>query len=178
MEKSEDFLYKFSKGLLMVAGVLCFTHSGYILILLPYLIGMAMFIAGCIILCLSAIEIHSGRKSVEELSNQLTRSVMVMLIGAITIIKGSNALSFIGVSWGLIGLYKSANIFGNMVVRWVKNKKIPWLNVAEATIETVFSSILLFEPVDKLKTHIYLLGIQIIIFALFKVSDFVPDRKK
>ena len=93
---------------------------------------------------------------------------MVMLIGVITIIKGSNALAFIGVSWGLIGLYKSANIFENLVVSWVKNKEIPWLQVAEAAIETVFSSILLFEPVEKLKTHIYLLGMQIIVFALFR----------
>ncbi len=176
MERSEDLIYKFSKGLMIIAGVLCFTHSGYILMLLPYLIGVSMLIAGCVILCLSAVEIHSGRRSVEELSNQLTRSAMVMLIGVITIIKGSNALAFIGVSWGLIGLYKSANIFENLVVSWVKNKEIPWLQVAEAAIETVFSSILLFEPVEKLKTHIYLLGIQIIIFALFKAGELVSYK--
>ncbi len=166
--KMDRFMNVFSRAVLVTAGILCFTNSRYILIMLPYLIGISMMVAGGIIVFVSTDMIRRHLKWTGETCSRVTRSLMIIVVGMITVIKGEGALPFIGVSWGLLGLYKSAGIFENAAEEWNADRNVSWAELAETAVETVLSCVLLFEPVEKLGTHIYLLGMQNIVFALFR----------
>jgi uncharacterized membrane protein HdeD (DUF308 family) len=166
--RMDRFMNVFSRAVLIAAGILCFTHSRYILVMLPYLIGISMMVAGGIIVFVSTDMVRRHVKWAEETSSRVTRSLMIIVVGIITVIKGAEALPFIGVSWGLLGLYKSAGIFEDAAEEWNVDRKVSWAELAETAVEAVLSCILLFEPVEELGTHIYLLGMQIIIFAVFR----------
>lgn len=102
-------------------------------------------------------------KTLETL--KIPENIVAIILGIMMLLKQNNAISFIAIVWGIDGLRKGIEGFNVAIYNKIHNKKFV-AELIHASIETMLSILLVFDPFEKVEEHIILLGIEMVTSAL------------
>lgn len=161
MKKYMKVLLKIKSFVFPVIGIICIFWPEHITGALPYLLGGAMAAVGL----LMGISYFQDKQFLEQSSEGLVYSIIMLIMGAAFIIKGKDALGAIGTTWAIIGIRKASKSL-NQTIRQIYMKKHFALSTAEFLIRILFAMILLFDPYEKFSTHVIILGLELIVTSI------------
>lgn len=144
-------------GVMCLLGIQCLFLVDFIYGLLPYLIGGFMAGAGAVAIIGSVLA-----KEYQKLDTKLSSSgVLMLVVGAAIILRGSAADGLIGVAWGIFGLIQGSESL-NVAIYNVANKKKWITDMLQATVQIALALLLLVDPVTKLYPHMRILGLELL----------------
>ena len=147
---------------LPLVGVGCLAFPDIAEEVLPYFLGVPMALsgAGSIVAVARERDVEAGRSSVGA-------SIVLVVLGLVTIVHGAKSTMFIGIIWGLLGLYKAAGEFDE-IIDAVKGKEPFLFSLAVCVFELVLAVLLILNPFANIEHHLILLGLELIVYP-FKV---------
>lgn len=140
-----------------ILGVIFILFSNHVTRILPYLLGGAMVLASI----LWGINAFQNQNLVREHSEELTYSIILMIMGVSFILQGSNALGAIGTTWAMIGIGKASKSLKQAFYRLCQKDHFA-IPMIEFLLRMTLALILLFHPYEKFSTHIIILGLELI----------------
>ena len=96
---------------------------------------------------------------------KIPENIVTIILGIMMLLKQKDAISFIAIVWGISGLRKGIKGFNVAIFNKLNNKKFV-KELIHASIETILSMLLVFDPFEKVEEHIIILGIEMVISAL------------
>ena len=144
-----------------ILGVVFILFSDHVTRILPYLLGGAMVLASI----LWGINAFQNQNLVREHSEELTYSIILMIMGVAFIVQGSNALGAIGTTWAMIGIGKASKSLKLVFYRLCQKQHFA-IPAIEFLLRMTLALILLFHPFEKFSTHIIILGLELIAVSI------------
>lgn len=95
---------RFIGGIFVAIGLLCIIFPGQITKALPYVLGGAMAAAGVVY----GIAYFSNRETWAEHSAELADGLILLVVGILCMVHGSDSIGPMGVTWAIIGLRKAS----------------------------------------------------------------------
>lgn len=129
---------------------------------LPYFLGVPMALSG-----IGSIVAVVREKDVEAGSKSVGSAIVLVVMGCVTMVHGAKSTMFIGIVWGLLGLYKAAGEFDEIIAD-IKDREPFVFSLAVCVFELVLAVLLILNPFANIEHHLILLGIELIIYP-FKV---------
>lgn len=157
---------------LPILGVIFILFSNHVTRILPYLLGGAMVLASI----LWGINAFQNQNLVWEHSEELTYSIILMIMGVSFILQGSNALGAIGTTWAMIGIGKASKSLKQAFYRLCQKDHFA-IPMIEFLLRMTLALILLFHPYEKFSTHIIILGLELIAVST-RLPQSLPFRKQ
>ena len=142
--------------LLPLLGMCCLLIPDTVTDALPYLLGGLMAVSGA-----------AGRLAEEPAV--LGRAVVMCVLGGVILVQGHASISFVGVMWGLLGLYKAADEIDE-VVHALKGRRPFALKLAFTVFEMVLAVLLIISPFANIEHHVLLLGLELIAYP-FRIES-------
>lgn len=155
-----------------ILGVIFILFSNHVTRILPYLLGGAMVLASI----LRGINAFQNQNLVREHSEELTYSIILMIMGVSFILQGSNALGAIGTTWAMIGIGKASKSLKQAFYRLCQKDHFA-IPMIEFLLRMTLALILLFHPYEKFSTHIIILGLELIAVST-RLPQSLPFRNK
>lgn len=144
--------------LLPLVGICCLLIPELVEVILPYFLGGVMILAG-----VAGIVIIVREKQGPAGGNSIGTSLVMIVLGCVTMFLGSQSINFIGVIWGLLSLEEAAEKFDELVHR-AKDKKPFVISLIVNIVVLVLAVLLLIDPFANFEHHLIILGLQLIIF--------------
>jgi len=91
------------------------------------------------------------------------------VLGGVILVQGHASISFVGVMWGLLGLYKAADEIDE-VVHALKGRRPFALKLAFTVFEMVLAVLLIISPFANIEHHVLLLGLELIAYP-FRIES-------
>lgn len=105
---------------------------------------------------------------------KIPENIVTIILGIMMLLKQENAISFIAIVWGISGLRKGIEEFNVVIFNKMNNKQFV-AELIHASIETILSILLVFDPFEKVEEHIIFLGIEMVISAL-KIAFYTDEK--
>ena len=156
-----NYLPKVIRWLFPIIGVLCVLCAKHITVILPYLLGAAMILAG-LVRC--AVYAQSGAGS-DRGAADLSYGLVLLIMGAVFVVQGPNALGPLGTTWAIIGIRKASKSL-ERAVRQARLRRGFLAPAVEFLVRLTLALVLLFDPFEKFSTHILILGIELIVISI------------
>lgn len=112
----------------------------------------------------------------QECTDDIARAILLFLLGCITMIQGEQAIPFIGVSWGILGLLKGGRSLAAGLSALFQQVPSAILFL-KAIVQIILAFVLIFYPAEKVRVHIILLGLQIIFYAAVRATGPLPTNQ-
>lgn len=143
---------------LPLAGVGCLLFPDVAEEVLPYVLGAPMVLSGIgsIVAVMREGDADAGMGTVGG-------AVVLVILGRVTIVHGAKSTVFIGIIWGLLGLYKAAGELDE-VIDAAKAKEPFALTLALCAFKLVLSVLLILNPFANIEHHLLLLGLELIVY--------------
>ena len=151
--------------LLPLLGMCCLLIPDTVTDALPYLLGGLMAVSGAAGLVYAGAD---ARRLAEEPA-VLGRAVVMCVLGGVILVQGHASISFVGVMWGLLGLYKAADEIDE-VVHALKGRRPFALKLAFTVFEMVLAVLLIISPFANIEHHVLLLGLELIAYP-FRIES-------
>lgn len=152
--------------LLPVLGLICIIASKKVILWLPAALGGIMILTG-----LGNAFFDVKDKKYLDPHEIKASSLILTVMGICFILGGEQTIPLMGITWGLLGLQEVNEELKEILS--ARSQKLPWKKKGICTLfKLILSLALIFEPLEKFRFHIVLLGIEIIIVTL-KGSDIV-----
>lgn len=106
--------------LLPLLGMCCLLIPDTVTDALPYLLGGLMAVSGAAGLVYAVAHASGARADARRLAEEpavLGRAVVMCVLGGVILVQGHASISFVGVMWGLLGLYKAADEIDEVCTR-------------------------------------------------------------
>lgn len=147
---------------LPLVGVGCLVFPQIAEEVLPYFLGVPMVLSGVgsIVAVAREKDVEAGKKSVGS-------AIVLVVLGCVTMVHGATSTMFIGIVWGLLGLYKAAGEFDEIIAA-IKAKEPFVFSLGVCVFELVLAVLLILNPFANIEHHLLLLGIELIVYP-FKV---------
>ena len=139
---------------------------------LPYLLGGLMAVSGAAGLVYAVAHASGARADARRLAEEpavLGRAVVMCVLGGVILVQGHASISFVGVMWGLLGLYKAADEIDE-VVHALKGRRPFALKLAFTVFEMVLAVLLIISPFANIEHHVLLLGLELIAYP-FRIES-------
>ena len=153
--------------LLPLLGMCCLLIPDTVTDALPYLLGGLM--AGLVYAVAHASGARADARSLVEEPAVLGRAVVMCVLGGVILVQGHASISFVGVMWGLLGLYKAADEIDE-VVHALKGRRPFALKLAFTVFEMVLAVLLIISPFANIEHHVLLLGLELIAYP-FRIES-------
>jgi len=157
-----SFAYKHSNLLFILMGLCCIIFNEKINSVFVYVFSGCMILVGCIGIILGILSLvkHHFKSYV------LAYSLILIVLGIVYLFKHTDSLLFISWTWGFLGIIRGGAQF-SAGIRQISEKSL-WCIVTflQAAFTISVSLLLFFHGVDAIKTHIILLGVELIVVAL------------
>lgn len=129
---------------------------------LPFVLGGLMATSGIGGIVHAAA---NAAKDEEDRSDRtiLGKAIVMSVLGIVILVQGHASISFVGVMWGLLGLYKAADEIDE-VVHALKGKRRFVLKLAFTVFEMVLAVLLIISPFANIEHHVLLLGLELIAY--------------
>lgn len=157
MEKME----RVRRVIFSILGMVCILFAGHVCLALPYLLGGAMIAVGSFM----AVGYFLEKKFLSGASEELAYGSILFIMGLAFLVRGSQALIAVGITWAMIGIRKAAKSM-NRAIRQIYQKEHYIVSVLEFLIRITLSLILLFDPFEKMSAHIVLLGLEMLAVSI------------
>lgn len=147
---------------LPIVGVGCLVFPQVAEEALPYLLGVPMVLsgAGSIVAVAREKDVGAGKQTIGS-------AIVLVVLGCVTMVHGAKSTMFIGIVWGLLGLYKAAGEFDEIIAA-IKAKEPFVFALGVCVFELVLAILLMLNPFANIEHHLILLGIELIVYP-FKV---------
>lgn len=99
----------------------------------------------------------------------LGKAIVMSVLGIVILVQGHASISFVGVMWGLIGLYKAADEIDE-VVHALRARRRFVLKLAFTVFEMVLAVLLIVSPFANIEHHVLLLGLELIAYP-FRIES-------
>ena len=99
----------------------------------------------------------------------LGKAIVMSVLGIVTLVQGHASISFVGVMWGLLGLYKAADEIDE-VVHALRARRRFVLKLAFTVFEMVLAVLLIVSPFANIEHHVLLLGLELIAYP-FRIES-------
>ena len=142
----------------LLVGALCIFFPSHVAGVLPFLLGGIMLIAGIV----HGAAYLRDKRFLEDESQGIGPDIILAVMGVAFLCAGSEAVGLMGVVWGIIGLRKAAGTIDQALRRMYRHQPALLLAV-EAAIRIVLALALLFDPFEKVSSHIVLLGLELVL---------------
>lgn len=142
--------------ILPLIGIFCIILPEPISEILPLFVGIAMVI--------SAIGgIIAAVKKIKDTNTSIGSSLVIGILGIITLLYGESSINFIGVLWGFLGLISVAQEIDS-IVRRIREKKPFVLSLLWNIFKLVLSLLLIVDPFANIAHHVIVLGLELVTF--------------
>ena len=151
--------------LLPLLGMCCLLIPDTVTDALPYLLGGLMAVSGAEETIETADVGEEGHRS----SRSVGTAIVMCVLGGVILVQGHASISFVGVMWGLLGLYKAADEIDE-VVHALKGRRPFALKLAFTVFEMVLAVLLIISPFANIEHHVLLLGLELIAYP-FRIES-------
>lgn len=158
--------------LLPLLGMCCLLIPDTVTDALPYLLGGLMAVSGAAGLVYAVAHASGARADARSLVEEpavLGRAVVMCVLGGVILVQGHASISFVGVMWGLLGLYKAADEIDE-VVHALKGRRPFALKLAFTVFEMVLAVLLIISPFANIEHHVLLLSLELIAYP-FRIES-------
>ena len=152
--------------ILPLIGLTCLIIPHLIADYLPYGLGAIMTLYG-----IAGIIVAIRKGSTDASTKSAGTSIVMCVLGVVILVQGEASINFIGVLWGMLGLFKASKQFNEILHRIKINEKFA-IKLVFAIIELILSVLLLLNPFANFDHHIMVLGLELISYP------FTIDRSK
>ena len=149
--------------LLPLLGMCCLLIPDTVTDALPYLLGGLMAVSGAAGLVYAVAHASGARADARRLAEEPA------VLGGVILVQGHASISFVGVMWGLLGLYKAADEIDE-VVHALKGRRPFALKLAFTVFEMVLAVLLIISPFANIEHHVLLLGLELIAYP-FRIES-------
>ena len=125
--------------------------------------------AGLVYAVAHASGARADARSLVEEPAVLGRAVVMCVLGGVILVQGHASISFVGVMWGLLGLYKAADDIDELV-HALKGRRPFALKLAFTVFEMVLAVLLIISPFANIEHHVLLLGLELIAYP-FRIES-------
>ncbi|MDO5846533.1 MAG: DUF308 domain-containing protein [Methanocorpusculum sp.] len=150
----------------LAAGICTILFSSHLTIIIPYIIGAGMFLAGI-------FGVYNGLARREYMvlkKSQISPSLVLLLVGITVLINAEHSLGFLGVIWGIISLSKGATELNHAMYR--ANRREKWIPAAvQGLVEISLSLILIMDPFEHFSVHVAFLGLTMMVYSFRSLDD-------
>lgn len=143
---------------LPVVGVGCLLFPSIAEEALPYFLGVPMVLSGA-----GSIVAVAREKDLEAGHASVGAAIVMCVTGALIAVHGAKSTLFIGIVWGLMGLYKAAGEFDE-IIDAIKEKEPFVLSLALCVFQLVLAVLLILNPFANIEHHLLLLGLELIVY--------------
>lgn len=144
-------------------GSICILFPGQIVFILPYIVGVFMILTGL-------YGIYRFWTQRQRMSGAFAHGFVLLIVGFTFLVQGKSALVPMGIIWAVLGLGKAADCFIDFLeVHCTRWNRI--FALGEFLLRLALSLILLFDPYGKFTPHLAILGIALLLNAIF------PERR-
>lgn len=159
--------------LLILLGIACMAFTELIHALFPFILGILMQAIG-ICQIYRAIML----KEYENEETKLTSNGIVMVIlGGVILYHYRDADPIIGAVWGVIGLAKGSETLNLAIYQGCKKK--PYIRQSiHGLVELVLGILLLIDPDEAVRHHVFILGIELCAVGLQSVIETKRELRK
>lgn len=144
-----------------IVGIICILWADHVVRVLPYLLGSAMVIDGSLI----GINSLQDKHFLNHDSEELVYGIVMLIMGVAFIIQGVNSLGPIGTTWAIIGIRKASKSLNQAIQQIYMKKKFVTPFIA-FLIRITLALLLLFDSLEKLSTHIVILGLELVVTSI------------
>lgn len=150
---------------LFLTGILCFVFSHLIHSVLPYILSGLLFF-------LAADQLYEALKDKHfnpEDTDQIAYSIIFLALAIIVLIKPAESGSLIGAIWGILALLLAAQNISHSLYAIINREGLyigHGLHLIHAAINIYISISLLLNPEHHLHFHVYILGLELMDYAL------------
>lgn len=164
LKKILSYTYEYAHLFICALGVCSIIFQSQILSIFPYVFGGVMILIGITGIVLGLLRLLVNEKK----SQVFSYSFMLLVLGIIFIIKHADeeSIGYIGIAWGMIGLFRSASNFVLGITEFKTNKLVSVVTILEALFTFVVSILLLIEPIESISHHIVLFGVEMIAVSI------------
>ena len=155
-----------TKFLIMIAfpvvGCVLLFLAPYVADLAPFLIGITMTVTG-LVMFIHALVRHEFKQ--RDTYNAAV-SIVLLLCGAVILIRRQNCMDLLCITWGLYGIFFSVDDLNELLYRIAHRKKCLTLLI-ETLFTLTLSAMLLLDPGEShFVLHVRLLGAEMILFSI------------
>lgn len=143
--------------LFAVIGLLCTLFPQQITAALPYVLGGAMAAAGTV----CAASYFRGGEERAARTEELGRSLVLLVVGLVCAIQGEQAVVPLGTTWAVIGLRKASKSLSRALSGPRKGLAF-FAQLTEFLLRLALSVLLLLDPMGKFETHVLILGLELV----------------
>jgi uncharacterized membrane protein HdeD (DUF308 family) len=143
-----------------VVGCLCVFLTDYINLAFPYIVGGFMCLLGVGQLA-SAIK---TKEYVHTHSNKTATSLVLIALSIMILVEYDWAYVLIAMGWGFFGLFEGAHAINHAFSRIARSERSAYY-LCKGMVELVLAFILLYEPTEHIRLHIWIFGVQLIFDA-------------
>lgn len=141
---------------------------------LPFVLGGIMAVSGIggIVHAAAGAKRDEGDGDERERAAEhaiLGKAIVMSVLGIVILVQGHASISFVGVMWGLLGLYKAADEIDE-VVHALRNRRPFVLKLAFTVFEMVLAVLLIVSPFANIEHHVLLLGLELIAYP-FRIES-------
>lgn len=141
---------------------------------LPFVLGGIMAVSGVggIVHAAAGAKRDEGDGDERERAAEhaiLGKAIVMSVLGIVILVQGHASISFVGVMWGLLGLYKAADEIDE-VVHALRNRRPFVLKLAFTVFEMVLAVLLIISPFANIEHHVLLLGLELIAYP-FRIES-------
>ena len=154
--------------LFAVIGLLCVLFPRQITAALPCVLGGA--IAG--VVCAASCFRGGGERAAR--SEELGRSLVLLVVGLVCALHGEQAVGPLGTTWAIIGLRKASKSLSRALSGPRKGLSF-FVQMVEFLIRLALSVLLLLDPMGKFETHVLILGLELIAVSVRLTGRPSPD---
>lgn len=158
-EKNGTALVAFAATLLLpMVGIACLVAPEPVAGKLPYVLGAVMLFVGIADIVTDIINRppDAGKISVGT-------DVVMIVLGAVSILNAAESVTFIAIMWGLLGLEKAAGELDESI--GARHAGDRWIAPAiTGGFELVLGTLLLIDPIASIGHHVLLLGLELIVY--------------
>lgn len=152
-------------GMLAFFGILCFFMADEIRDGLTLILGgLLLILAGD-----NLYEAFADRHFDEEDTSKIANAIIYTILGLVVMIRGNEADIVVGAIWGILGLLLASRNISHSLYELIHRKgktEGHILHLIHALISISISILLLLDPVEHLLFHVYILGAELMDYAL------------
>ena len=97
-------------------------------------------------------------------SEELVYGIVMFIMGIAFVIQGANSLEPIGTTWAIIGIFKASKSL-NQTIQQINMKEQFIMPLMLFLIRITLALLLLFDSLEKLSTHIVILGLELVVIS-------------
>ncbi|MBO4873302.1 MAG: hypothetical protein J5496_07795 [Lachnospiraceae bacterium] len=155
----------FFAAVVFLMGVLCLILSDVIYYSLPYLLSGLLFLLAVD----NLYEAFKNHEFNEEDTDEIANAIIFLALAIVVLFKVGESAIIIGAIWGILGLFLAARNISHSLYELIHKQGSAAghiLHLMHAALSTGISIALLLDPAEHLHLHVYILGLELVDYAV------------